>query len=119
MLVKTSVYYNNRLELTAMSKHVYLAWAISDMDRIKAICDMHNVPIIEDAAESLGATYKGKKSGTFDQLGIYSFNRNKITTTSGGGMFVSEARDNARHYQHSELGFNYRMSNVCTSIGRG
>jgi len=105
----------------------------ADMDSIKAICDMHNVPIIEDAAESLGATYKGKKSGTFGRFGIYSFNGNKIITTSGGGMVVSDdevainkmrfwatqARDNARYYQHSELGFNYRMSNICAGIGRG
>lgn len=105
----------------------------ADMDRIKQICDMHNVPIIEDAAESLGTTYKGRKSGTFGRFGIYSFNGNKIITTSGGGMVVSEdevainkmrfwatqARDSARHYQHSELGFNYRMSNICAGIGRG
>lgn len=105
----------------------------ADMDAIKEICDKHNVPIIEDAAESLGATYKGKMSGTFGKFGIYSFNGNKIITTSGGGMLVSDdeeainkarfwatqARDQARHYQHSELGFNYRMSNVCAAIGRG
>lgn len=105
----------------------------ADMDRIKAICDMHNVPIIEDAAESLGAAYKGRKSGTFGRFGVYSFNGNKIITTSGGGMVVSDdevainkmrfwatqARDSARHYQHSELGFNYRMSNICAGIGRG
>lgn len=105
----------------------------ADMDSIKAICDAHNVPIIEDACESLGATYKGKMSGTFGRFGIYSFNGNKIITTSGGGMVVSDdemainkmrfwatqARDNARYYQHSELGFNYRMSNICAGIGRG
>lgn len=105
----------------------------ADMDKIKAICDRHNVPIIEDAAESLGATYKGKMSGTFGKFGVYSFNGNKIITTSGGGMLVSnddeaikkvrfwatQARDEARHYQHSELGYNYRMSNVCAGIGRG
>lgn len=105
----------------------------ADMDKIKAICDIHNVPIIEDAAESLGTTYKGKMSGTLGKFGIYSFNGNKIITTSGGGMLVSEddkaiqkarfwatqARDQARHYQHTELGFNYRMSNICAGIGRG
>lgn len=105
----------------------------ADMDKIKAICDSHNVPIIEDAAESLGATYKGKMSGTFGEFGVYSFNGNKIITTSGGGMLVSnddeaikkvrfwatQARDQARYYQHSELGYNYRMSNVCAGIGRG
>lgn len=105
----------------------------ADMDKIKAICNSHNVPIIEDAAESLGATYKGKMSGTFGEFGVYSFNGNKIITTSGGGMLVSnddeaikkvrfwatQARDQARYYQHSELGYNYRMSNVCAGIGRG
>lgn len=105
----------------------------ADMDRISAICNKHNVPIIEDSAESLGATYKGRYSGTFGKFGIFSFNGNKIITTSGGGMIVSDdesatekirfwstqARDNAPHYQHSELGYNYRMSNVCAGIGRG
>ena len=105
----------------------------ADMDPIVEICDYYNVPIIEDAAESLGATYRGKKSGTFGKFGVYSFNGNKIITTSGGGMLVSDdeeairkvrfwatqARDPARHYQHSELGYNYRMSNVCAGIGRG
>lgn|SRR5690554_6488749 len=105
----------------------------ADLDPIIELCDKYNVPLIEDAAESLGATYKGKMSGTIGKIGIYSFNGNKIITTSGGGMLVSkdedivkkvrfwstQARDNARHYQHSELGFNYRMSNVCAAIGRG
>ncbi|MDD4200787.1 MAG: DegT/DnrJ/EryC1/StrS family aminotransferase, partial [Eubacteriales bacterium] len=105
----------------------------ADYDSIKQICDEYNVPIIEDAAESIGATYKGKKSGTIGKFGVFSFNGNKIITTSGGGMLVSEdeiaikkvkfsitqARDQARHYQHSELGFNYRMSNVLAGIGRG
>lgn len=105
----------------------------ADMDKIKTICDYYDVPFIEDAAESLGATYKGKMSGTFGKFGTYSFNGNKIITTSGGGMLVSDdckaiekvrflatqARDNARYYQHSELGYNYRMSNVCAGIGRG
>jgi len=105
----------------------------ADMDAIRAICDQKNVAIIEDAAESLGATYRGEMSGTIGTFGIYSFNGNKIITTSGGGMLVSndveaiekarfwatQARDEARHYQHSELGFNYRMSNVVAGIGRG
>lgn len=105
----------------------------ADMDKIKAICDKHSVPIVEDAAESLGATYKGEMSGTFGKYGIFSFNGNKIITTSGGGMLVSDdeeaiekarfwatqARDDARYYQHSELGYNYRMSNICAGIGRG
>lgn len=105
----------------------------ADMDKIKAICGRYNVPIVEDAAESLGATYKGKYSGTFGEFGIYSFNGNKIITTSGGGMLVSnneeaikkvrfwatQSRDAARHYQHSEIGYNYRMSNILAGIGRG
>lgn len=105
----------------------------ADMDKIMEICKKYNVPIIEDAAESLGATYKGKHSGTFGDYGIYSFNGNKIITTSGGGMLVSnneegiakvrfwstQARDKARHYEHTELGYNYRMSNIVAGIGRG
>jgi dTDP-4-amino-4,6-dideoxygalactose transaminase len=105
----------------------------ADMDAIKEICDSYNVPIIEDAAESLGATYKDKFSGTLGAFGVYSFNGNKIITTSGGGMLVSnneeaikktrfwatQSRDAARHYQHTELGYNYRMSNIVAGIGRG
>jgi len=105
----------------------------ADMDELVGICDSYGVPVIEDAAESLGATYKGKASGTFGKFGIYSFNGNKIITTSGGGMLVSngiaslekarfwatQSRDSARHYQHSEVGYNYRMSNVLAGIGRG
>ncbi|WP_461206055.1 DegT/DnrJ/EryC1/StrS family aminotransferase [Clostridium sp. DL1XJH146] len=105
----------------------------ADMDKIVEICKKHNVPLIEDAAESLGTYYKGKHTGTFGDFGIFSFNGNKIITTSGGGMLVSndeekinkarfwatQARDKARHYQHSELGFNYRMSNIVAGIGRG
>lgn len=105
----------------------------ADMDRLKEICDSYGVAIIEDAAESLGATYKGNFSGTIGDLGVYSFNGNKIITTSGGGMLVSnndvaikkarfwatQSRDAARHYQHTELGYNYRMSNVVAGIGRG
>lgn len=97
------------------------------------LCDEYNVPIIEDAAESLGATYKNKYSGTFGKLGVYSFNGNKIITTSCGGMLISDdcnlidkarflstqARDLAPHYEHSSVGFNYRMSNVLAGIGRG
>ena len=105
----------------------------ADMDEILSICNEHNVPVIEDAAESLGTMYKGKYSGTFGKFGVYSFNGNKIITTSGGGMLVSndeerikkvrfwatQSRDPARHYQHSELGYNYRMSNIVAGIGRG
>ncbi|AYA77607.1 pyridoxal phosphate-dependent aminotransferase [Bacillus sp. Y1] len=103
------------------------------MDELVAICEKYDVPIIEDAAESLGATYKGRPSGTFGKFGIYSFNGNKIITTSGGGMLVSDdlealsrarflatqARDLAPHYQHSAMGYNYRMSNILAGIGRG
>lgn len=112
---------------------VHLYGQSSDMDKIMDICNEYNVPVIEDAAESLGATYKGKQTGTIGKYGIYSFNGNKIITTSGGGMLVSDdeegikksrfwatqARDNARYYQHTELGYNYRMSNIVAGIGRG
>ena len=112
---------------------VHLYGLSADMDKIVELCKKYNVTLIEDAAESLGTTYKGKYTGTFGDYGIYSFNGNKIITTSGGGMLVSnnkeridkvrfwatQARDTARHYQHSELGFNYRMSNVVAGIGRG
>ncbi|MES2755192.1 MAG: aminotransferase class I/II-fold pyridoxal phosphate-dependent enzyme [Pseudomonadota bacterium] len=105
----------------------------ADMDAIVPLCDTYGVPIVEDAAESLGATYRGRASGTFGRLGIYSFNGNKIITTSGGGMLVSDdpalidrarflatqARDPAPHYQHTEIGFNYRMSNILAGVGRG
>lgn len=105
----------------------------ADMDKILELCNKYNIPVIEDAAESLGATYKGKYSGTFGEYGIFSFNGNKIITTSGGGMLVSnnkekikkvrfwstQSRENERHYEHKELGFNYRMSNVVAGIGRG
>ncbi|MBY6085957.1 DegT/DnrJ/EryC1/StrS family aminotransferase [Priestia flexa] len=112
---------------------VHLYGLSADMDRITELCKKHNVPLIEDAAESLGTYYKGQHTGTFGEYGIFSFNGNKIITTSGGGMLVSnneekiakvrfwatQSRDQARHYQHSELGFNYRMSNVVAGIGRG
>lgn len=103
------------------------------MDELMAICKEYNVPVIEDAAESLGSKYHGKMSGTFGKFGIFSFNGNKIITTSGGGMIISDdeeaikhafkkatqSRDNAVHYQHSEVGYNYRLSNVSAGIGRG
>ncbi|MFL8938374.1 DegT/DnrJ/EryC1/StrS family aminotransferase [Rossellomorea oryzaecorticis] len=112
---------------------VHLYGLSADMDKIMEICRKHNVAVIEDAAESLGGYYKGQHTGTFGDYGIFSFNGNKIITTSGGGMLVSnnedkvskvrfwatQSRDQARHYQHSELGFNYRMSNVVAGIGRG
>ncbi|MGX1193677.1 aminotransferase class I/II-fold pyridoxal phosphate-dependent enzyme [Metabacillus sp. SLBN-84] len=103
------------------------------MDEISTICNYYDVPIIEDAAESLGSSYKGKKSGTFGHFGIYSFNGNKIISTSGGGMlvsnhteqlekarfFASQARDEAPYYEHSHIGYNYRMSNLLAGVGRG
>lgn len=104
----------------------------ADMDAITKITEQYGVPVIEDAAESLGTTYKGQKSGTLGKFGIYSFNGNKIITTSGGGMLISndaaaiqkarfyatQAREPARHYQHEKIGYNYRMSNIVAGIGR-
>ena len=112
---------------------VHIYGTPAKMKEIKEICDKHNVPLVEDAAESLGATYEGKQTGTFGKYGIYSFNGNKIITTSGGGMLVSndeeriskvrfwstQSREKARHYQHNEIGYNYRMSNIVAGIGRG
>ena len=105
----------------------------ADMEALLPICERFGVPVLEDAAESLGARYKGRASGSFGRLAVYSFNGNKIITTSGGGMLVSDdadliararqlstqAREPARHYEHKEMGFNYRMSNVLAGIGRG
>ncbi|MFC7773626.1 DegT/DnrJ/EryC1/StrS family aminotransferase [Flavobacterium sp. GCM10027622] len=102
-------------------------------DEIKAVSIKYAIPIVEDSAEALGSTYKNKKCGTFGDISILSFNGNKIITTSGGGALVSsnkeikdktvflstQARDNAPHYQHSQVGYNYRMSNICAGIGRG
>lgn len=112
---------------------VHLYGMPSKMDEIINVSAKYDIPIIEDAAEAIGSTYKGKALGTFATLGVYSFNGNKIITTSGGGALVSnnpayctkatflatQARDPAAHYQHSEIGYNYRMSNVLAGIGRG
>ena len=112
---------------------VHLYGLSADMDRIVELCKEHGAVLIEDAAESLGTLYKGKYTGTIGDYGVYSFNGNKIITTSGGGMLVSnneeridkvrfwstQSRDPARYYQHSELGYNYRMSNIIAGIGRG
>ncbi|MFN8436226.1 MAG: aminotransferase class I/II-fold pyridoxal phosphate-dependent enzyme [Cytophagales bacterium] len=112
---------------------VHLYGQPAKLKEIVQICNSYDIPLIEDAAESLGSTYEGKMTGTFGTIGIYSFNGNKIITTSGGGALVSDnielvqkarflatqARDNAPHYQHSEIGYNYRMSNVVAGIGRG
>lgn len=112
---------------------VHIYGLSADMNKIVEICKRHNVPLIEDAAESVGTKYMGRYTGSFGDFGILSFNGNKIITTSGGGMLVSDdeeritkvkfwatqAKDNARYYQHSELGYNYRMSNILAGIGRG
>ena len=112
---------------------VHLYGMPSKMDELMAIANYYNIPIIEDAAEAIGANYKGKAMGTFGTMGIFSFNGNKIITTSGGGALVSnepeyckkatflatQARDEAPHYQHSRIGYNYRMSNIAAGIGRG
>ncbi|RZJ98879.1 MAG: pyridoxal phosphate-dependent aminotransferase, partial [Flavobacterium sp.] len=103
------------------------------IEEVRAVADKYQIPILEDSAEALGSSYKGQKCGTFGDVGILSFNGNKIITTSGGGATVAktkaqkdkivflstQARDNAPHYQHSEVGYNYRMSNICAGIGRG
>ena len=117
---------------------VHLYGLPANMDHIMEICRKHDVPVIEDAAESLGSIYHGQATGTFGDYGIFSFNGNKIITTSGGGMLVcnreetkareriakvrfwaTQAREPARHYEHKEIGYNYRMSNIVAGIGRG
>jgi dTDP-4-amino-4,6-dideoxygalactose transaminase len=103
------------------------------IDEIHAVAHKYEIPILEDSAEALGSSYKGQRCGTFGTIGVLSFNGNKIITTSGGGaivtktkalkekalFFATQSRDDAPHYQHSEIGYNYRMSNVCAGIGRG
>jgi len=120
-----------RLPRAVILVHIYGQSA--DLDKVTEICRRYGVTLIEDAAEALGATYKGRAPGTTGRFGVFSFNGNKIVTTSGGGMIVSEhadamaharrlatqARDPAPHYEHSEIGFNYRLSNVLAAIGRG
>lgn len=112
---------------------VHLYGLSAKIDEIKAICEKHNVPLIEDAAESLGTIYKNQWTGTFGDYGIFSFNGNKIITTSGGGMLVSnnqkgiakakywatQAREPVAHYEHKDIGYNYRLSNISAGIGRG
>ncbi len=121
----------NRLPKAVIVVHLY--GQAADIDPIAALCEHYGVTLIEDAAEALGTTYKGIAPGTRGRMGIYSFNGNKIITTSGGGMMVSrdealvararflatQARDPAPHYEHSQIGFNYRLSNVLAAIGRG
>ena len=112
---------------------VHLYGVPYQIELIREIADKYTIPILEDSAEALGSSYKGQKCGTFGDIGILSFNGNKIITTSGGGAIVTktaalkdkaifystQSRDNAPHYQHSEIGYNYRMSNICAGIGRG
>ena len=112
---------------------VHLYGQSADIDPILKLCNKYDIPLIEDAAESVGAFYKGKHTGTLGKFGVFSFNGNKIITTSTGGMLVSDdealiqkarflatqARDPAPHYQHSHIGYNYRLSNVLAGIGRG
>lgn len=112
---------------------VHLYGQAADIAPIQALCERYGVTLVEDAAEALGASYRGRSPGTFGRCGIFSFNGNKIITTSGGGMLVSEdaelikqarflatqARDPAPHYQHSHIGYNYRLSNILAAVGRG
>ena len=112
---------------------VHLYGMPAKMDEIMAVAKEYNIPVLEDAAEALGATYKGQMCGTFGEFACLSFNGNKMITTSGGGalvcrtedeaqrtmFFATQARDNAPHYQHSHIGYNYRLSNVSAGIGRG
>jgi len=124
---------NGKNALPAAVIVVDLYGQCADYDPILKACAKFDVPVIEDAAEALGATYKGKAAGTFGEMAVLSFNGNKIITTSGGGMLLSrheryagealylatQARDPAPHYEHSRVGYNYRMSNVLAAIGRG
>jgi dTDP-4-amino-4,6-dideoxygalactose transaminase len=122
---------NGRLPRAIMVADIYGQCA--QWEEINALADYYGVPVIEDAAESVGATYRGRWAGGFGKVGVYSFNGNKILTTSGGGMLVSDdaslierarklatqAREDTPHYEHTELGYNYRLSNVLAGIGRG
>jgi dTDP-4-amino-4,6-dideoxygalactose transaminase len=126
-------YYASRGKRPKAVIGVHLYGMPAKIDEILAICARYEVPFVEDAAEALGATYRGQNAGTFGRLSVLSFNGNKIITTSGGGALLSaeeslvtkarflatQARDAAPHYEHSQIGYNYRMSNVCAGIGRG
>jgi dTDP-4-amino-4,6-dideoxygalactose transaminase len=112
---------------------VHLYGVPYQIEAVRAVANAHGIPILEDSAEALGSSFKGQKCGTFGDIGVLSFNGNKIITTSGGGaivtptaalkekaiFFATQSRDAAPHYQHSEIGYNYRMSNICAGIGRG
>ncbi|MFC0344691.1 DegT/DnrJ/EryC1/StrS family aminotransferase [Epilithonimonas hispanica] len=122
---------NHKKPKAVIVVHLYGMPAL--MDEILEVCNRYEIPLVEDAAESLGSSYKGRKCGTFGEFALLSFNGNKIITTSGGGALVAntkdeksktiflstQARDQAPHYQHSEVGYNYRLSNICAGIGRG
>jgi len=122
---------NHKKPKAVIVVHLYGMPAL--MDEILEVCNKYEIPLVEDSAESLGSTYKGRKCGTFGEFALLSFNGNKIITTSGGGALVTstkdqktktiflstQARDQAPHYQHSEVGYNYRLSNICAGIGRG
>lgn len=125
--------YNNLGKLPKAVIIVDLYGSPANYDALMPICEKYGVPVIEDAAEALGADYKGKKCGSFGEIGIFSFNGNKIITTSGGGMacsnnidavkkmhfWANQSREPVNYYLHKELGYNYRMSNICAGIGRG
>lgn len=131
--------YKNLNQLPKAVIFVHLYGMAAKIDELCSICNEYNVPVIEDAAESLGTTYKGRYTGTFGEYGVLSYNGNKIITTSGGGMLIcngktaeeskeradkirfwaTQSRENARWYQHAEIGYNYRMSNIVAGIGRG
>lgn len=112
---------------------VHLYGVPYQVEAVKAIAQKYKIPVLEDSAEALGSSYKGRKCGTFGDFGVLSFNGNKIITTSGGGALIvnsqklknkaiflaTQSRDDAPHYEHSEIGYNYRMSNICAGIGRG
>ena len=132
-LEKALQYYSNKDKKPKAIIVVHLFGQSAQMEEIMALSKKYEVPLIEDAAESLGASYRGKHTGTFGKFGIFSFNGNKIITTSGGGMLISDdvkmierarflstqARDPSPYYEHTEVGYNYRMSNVLAGIGRG
>jgi dTDP-4-amino-4,6-dideoxygalactose transaminase len=123
--------YKGQIPKAIITVHLY--GVPYQIDKIRAIANKYGIPILEDSAEALGSSYKGQKCGTFGDISVFSFNGNKIITTSGGGAIVtpshqlkkkaqflaSQSKDEAPHYQHSEIGYNYQMSNICAGIGRG
>lgn len=132
-LEKALKYYTDRGQRPKAVIGVHLYGMAANLSEILTVCEKYGVPLIEDAAEALGSTYQGQKLGSFGLMSVLSFNGNKIITTSGGGALLSheealikkarflatQARDAAPHYQHSQIGYNYRLSNVCSGIGRG